>query len=100
MTQRITTMPKLIRLTVFLLFTLCHMAQAQIPVLKKSGAAVQDIQAIKQQPEWTEIHPGVWRAVVGKPEAYDLLRAAGATPRDRKKHTSELQSLMRTPYAV
>jgi alpha-glucosidase (family GH31 glycosyl hydrolase) len=27
---------------------------------------------------WTEVAPGVWKGVVGKPEAFDLLKAAGA----------------------
>ena len=30
---------------------------------------------------WTEIHPGVWKGIVGKPEAYDLLKAAGVQPK-------------------
>jgi alpha-glucosidase (family GH31 glycosyl hydrolase) len=29
---------------------------------------------------WQEVAPGVWKGVAGKPEAYDLLKAAGATP--------------------
>ncbi|KAA5547484.1 glycoside hydrolase family 31 protein [Adhaeribacter rhizoryzae] len=29
---------------------------------------------------WQEVEPGVWKGIVGKPEAYDLLKAAGATP--------------------
>ena len=29
---------------------------------------------------WKEVAPGVWKGVVGKPEAYDLLKAAGAQP--------------------
>lgn len=33
-----------------------------------------------QQPAWTETAPGVWKGVVGKPEAYDLMKAAGAQP--------------------
>ena len=33
-----------------------------------------------QQPVWTEVAPGVWKAVVGKPETYDLLKAAGSAP--------------------
>src|SRR5688572_14116711 len=33
-----------------------------------------------QQPAWTEVAPGVWKAVIGKPEAYDLLKAAGSIP--------------------
>ncbi|MFS8617425.1 MAG: glycoside hydrolase family 31 protein [Solitalea sp.] len=35
-----------------------------------------------EQPVWTEVQPGVWRARVGRPEAYDLLKAAGAAPKD------------------
>src|SRR5215212_2990829 len=33
-----------------------------------------------QQPDWTEVAPGVWKTVIGKPESYDLLKAAGSTP--------------------
>lgn len=33
-----------------------------------------------QTANWTEIYPGVWKAIVGKPESYDLLKAAGAQP--------------------
>ena len=29
---------------------------------------------------WTETQPGIWKAVVGTPEAYNLLNASGATP--------------------
>jgi alpha-glucosidase (family GH31 glycosyl hydrolase) len=29
---------------------------------------------------WTEVAPGVWKGVVGKPEVFDLLKAAGAVP--------------------
>jgi alpha-D-xyloside xylohydrolase len=29
---------------------------------------------------WNEIAPGVWKGIVGKPEAYDLLKAAGSRP--------------------
>ncbi|HEX7903904.1 MAG TPA: TIM-barrel domain-containing protein [Chitinophagaceae bacterium] len=29
---------------------------------------------------WKEVAPGVWKGIVGKPEAYDLLKASGATP--------------------
>lgn len=36
--------------------------------------------ALAQEPVWNEISPGVWKAVIGKPESYDLLKAAGATP--------------------
>jgi len=29
---------------------------------------------------WSEVEPGVWKGVVGKPEAYDLLKASGVVP--------------------
>lgn len=29
---------------------------------------------------WTEVAAGVWKGIVGKPESYNLLNAAGATP--------------------
>ena len=35
-----------------------------------------------QNVSWAEIQPGIWKALVGNPEAYDLLKAAGATPND------------------
>jgi alpha-glucosidase (family GH31 glycosyl hydrolase) len=33
-----------------------------------------------QKINWTEVAPGVWKGVIGTPEAYDLLKASGATP--------------------
>lgn len=36
--------------------------------------------AFAQQPVWNEVAPGVWKAVIGKPESYDLLKAAGVVP--------------------
>ncbi|MEE1945276.1 TIM-barrel domain-containing protein [Pedobacter sp. KR3-3] len=33
-----------------------------------------------QEITWTQIEPGVWKGVFGKPEAYDLLKASGAQP--------------------
>ena len=29
---------------------------------------------------WNEVAPGVWKGIVGQPEAYDLLKAAGSSP--------------------
>ena len=29
---------------------------------------------------WTEVAPGVWKAIIGKAEEYDLLKASGAVP--------------------
>ena len=36
--------------------------------------------ASAQPTKWTEVAPGVWKGVVGRPEAYDLLKASGASP--------------------
>ncbi|WP_078830483.1 glycoside hydrolase family 31 protein [Sediminibacterium ginsengisoli] len=36
--------------------------------------------AAAQQPAWEEVAPGVWKTIIGKPEAYDLIKASGATP--------------------
>lgn len=33
-----------------------------------------------QELAWSEVAPGVWKAVVGNPDEYDLLKAAGAEP--------------------
>ena len=33
-----------------------------------------------QQFSWVESAPGVWKGTAGKPEAYDLLKAAGVAP--------------------
>jgi len=35
---------------------------------------------IAQSIAWTKVAAGVWKGIVGKPEAYDLLKAAGARP--------------------
>ncbi|HMG10333.1 MAG TPA: TIM-barrel domain-containing protein [Mucilaginibacter sp.] len=29
---------------------------------------------------WTEVEPGIWKGVIGKPEEFDLLKAAGIQP--------------------
>src|SRR5690554_6607822 len=36
--------------------------------------------SLSQQPAWSEVAPGVWKAVVGNPEDFDLLKAAGTVP--------------------
>jgi hypothetical protein len=36
--------------------------------------------ATAQNINWTEVAPGVWKGIVGKPETYDLLKASGAVP--------------------
>ena len=33
-----------------------------------------------QQIAWTEVAPGVWKGIIGQPEAYDLLKASGVAP--------------------
>ena len=33
-----------------------------------------------QEMSWSEIAPGIWKGVGGKPEEYDLLKASGAVP--------------------
>jgi len=36
---------------------------------------------LRAQPiKWTSVAPGVWKAIVGKPDAYNLLTASGAKP--------------------
>ena len=39
------------------------------------------LQAQNPSLNFTEVAPGVWKATAGSPEAYDLLKAAGALPR-------------------
>ncbi|WP_316767752.1 TIM-barrel domain-containing protein [Pedobacter frigiditerrae] len=41
---------------------------------------LQFFSARSQNISWTEIAPGVWKGIIGTPETYDLLKAAGATP--------------------
>ena len=36
--------------------------------------------AVAQNPEWKEVAPGIWKSVVGIPDQFDLLEAAGAKP--------------------
>ena len=33
-----------------------------------------------QSVQWQEIHPGIWKGVAGKPDSYDLLKAAAVMP--------------------
>lgn len=37
--------------------------------------------ARSQQLTWTEVAPGIWKTIVGEPDTYDLLTAAGVKPR-------------------
>jgi len=36
---------------------------------------------------WKQVAPGVWKGIVGKPEAYDLLKAAGISPNIKAMNT-------------
>jgi alpha-glucosidase (family GH31 glycosyl hydrolase) len=38
------------------------------------------LHVVAQQVKWTLVAPGVWKAIIGKPEAYNLLTASGAKP--------------------
>lgn len=41
---------------------------------------IATLQVFAQELTWTEVAPGVWKTEIGKPEAYDLFKAAGITP--------------------
>lgn len=41
---------------------------------------IASFSGFSQVVKWSSVAPGVWKAVVGTPEAYDLLKAAGAKP--------------------
>ncbi|HEY0677665.1 MAG TPA: TIM-barrel domain-containing protein [Chitinophagaceae bacterium] len=36
--------------------------------------------AAAQQIRWSEVAPGVWKGIIGRPEDYDLLKASGSKP--------------------
>jgi alpha-D-xyloside xylohydrolase len=36
--------------------------------------------SIEENPVWLEVAPGVWKAVVGSPDQFDLLKASGTQP--------------------
>jgi alpha-D-xyloside xylohydrolase len=44
--------------------------------------------------QWQEIHPGIWKATVGKPDDYDLLKAADTKP------SNSLSSLRKEPFPL
>ncbi|GAB3919536.1 glycoside hydrolase family 31 protein [Mucilaginibacter boryungensis] len=44
---------------------------------------------------WTQVQPGVWKGIVGKPEAFNLLSAAGATP-----YTAGLQQMGKAAFPL
>ncbi|TLU94440.1 glycoside hydrolase family 31 protein [Dyadobacter sediminis] len=47
-----------------------------------------------QSMEWNEIHPGIWKGIAGKPDSYDLLKAAGAIP------SPALEKLENAPFPL
>ncbi|MEO7768885.1 MAG: TIM-barrel domain-containing protein [Ferruginibacter sp.] len=52
----------------------------KILLLLMVSATTGLINAQDTAPSWTEVAPGVWKGIIGKPEAYDLLKASGAVP--------------------
>lgn len=59
---------------------ICHsMKKIQI-IHSFLGFLLFSIPALGQGLSWTEVAPGVWKGIAGKPEAYDLLKAAGPVP--------------------
>ncbi|QJW92255.1 DUF5110 domain-containing protein [Spirosoma taeanense] len=67
-----------------------------MPVLRTLILFLFSFQLVRAQAlVWTPVQPGVWKAVVGKPEAYNLLTAAGAKP-----STSALAKLGPTPFPL
>lgn len=46
-----------------------------------------------QHPVWKQIAPGIWKTVIGKPEAYDLVKSSGSKP-----YTEGLKQLMRAEF--
>lgn len=45
--------------------------------------------------QWNEVAPGVWKGIVGTPEDYDLLKAAGVTP-----NTEALAKMSKTNFPL
>jgi alpha-glucosidase (family GH31 glycosyl hydrolase) len=50
-----------------------------------------------QSISWQQLAPGVWKGMIGKPEAYDLLQAAGAKP---NKQAIEMMGSPVFPFAI
>ncbi len=42
--------------------------------------AINNESTLAQAISWSEVSPGIWKGIVGVPEDYDLLKAAGAKP--------------------
>ena len=45
--------------------------------------------------QWTEVEPGIWKGVIGRPESYDLLTASGARP-----YEAGLQRMSKTDFPL
>src|SRR5258707_923061 len=52
-------------------------------------------QSDAQQLSWTNVEPGIWKAVAGKPEGLDLLKTAGTVP-----YHAELAELGNTAFPL
>lgn len=61
-------------------FTLIERAMKLYPLLFFLLLVSGSICVTAQSLQWTEVAPGIWKAVVGIPETFDLLKAAGASP--------------------
>ncbi|HET9279482.1 MAG TPA: ABC transporter substrate-binding protein, partial [Flavitalea sp.] len=48
-----------------------------------------------QKISWTEVAPGAWKGIVGKPESYDLLKASGSKP-----NTTALAKITRSSFPL
>src|SRR5687768_15701397 len=71
---------KIIFITAILLSILSN-AQDSGLRLRYGGQATPDsLLTSNSSPSWTELAPGIWKTIIGKPEDYDLLKAAGAKP--------------------
>ncbi|MFL5811821.1 MAG: TIM-barrel domain-containing protein, partial [Flavisolibacter sp.] len=48
-----------------------------------------------QNIRWSETAPGVWKGTVGKPEAYDLIKASGAKP-----NVTAIGKMTKSPFPI
>src|SRR5688572_25911179 len=52
-----------------------------IALLVQAAAAAPASQPSATNPQWQEVAPGVWKAVIGTPDDLTLFSAAGITPK-------------------
>ncbi|MDP4291695.1 MAG: ABC transporter substrate-binding protein, partial [Bacteroidota bacterium] len=62
-----------------------------LALLLTGYAALTNAQTVN----WTEVAPGVWKTIVGNPESFNLLNAAGIQP-----NTEALRKLGTTPFPL